>query len=169
MGTPLGWAVDLQAHVPQRKEQLLVEIDQGLQPVLAAARGTLESIGDAARSAFDSVFRRGPSIAPSVFEVPPKQFPPVGVDRWFNIYDPRDPVACAGGFGTLLGGLAIGETYLYANQQRAFDITIRNDACPPSVATADMRAHEDFEGYGQCAQLAQLVSDFWNRSGGAWA
>jgi hypothetical protein len=165
MGTPLGWAVDLQAHVPQWQEQLLVEIDQGLQPVLSTARGTLSSIGDFARRAFDSVFgQRGPSV----FEVPPKQFPPVGVDRWFNIYDPRDPVACAGGFGAVLGGLAIGETYLYADEQRAFDITIRNDACPPNVLTADMRAHEDFEGYGQCAQLAQLVSDFWTRHGGTW-
>ena len=33
--------------------------------------------------------------------------------------------------------------------------------CPPTVAMADLRAHEDFTGYGQCAQLAQLVVDFW--------
>jgi hypothetical protein len=31
-----------------------------------------------------------------------------------------------------------------------------------------MRAHEDFTGYGQCGQLAQLVADFWQRSGGQW-
>jgi hypothetical protein len=90
------------------------------------------------------------------------------VDRWFNIYDPRDPVACGGGFSTLLGGLAVGGTFLYKDQQRAFDVEIRNDACPPTVAIADMRAHDDFNGYGQCGQLAQLVVDFWQRSGGQW-
>jgi len=162
MGTPLSWVVDLQARVPDWKQQLIVEVDQGLQPVLAAARHALDSIGDAVRSRFGQ-----PGIA-AVYQVPQKQFPPLGVDRWFNIYDPRDPVACAGGFSALLGGLAVGSTFLYNDQQRAFDVAIRNDACPATVATTDMRAHEDFIGYGQCGQLAQLVVDFWQRSGGDW-
>jgi hypothetical protein len=165
MGTPLSWVVDLQARVPSWKEQLIAEVDQGLQPFLAAARRALESIGN--------LLRPPPTVAPAVasttlFELTHKQFPPKGVDRWFNIYDPRDPIACAGGFGTLLSGLAVGESFLYEDQQRAFDITIRNDACPADVITADMRAHQDFAGYGQSAQLAQLVADFWDRSGGTW-
>jgi hypothetical protein len=160
MGTPLSWVVDLQARVPDWKEQLIAEVDQGLQPLLRGARGVLESLGRLGGG--------GAMIAPSLFQVAQKQYPPVGVERWFNIYDPRDPVACAGGLSTFLGGLAVGGTFLYEAQQRAFDITIRNDACPPDVVLSDMRAHEDFNGYGQCAQLAQLVLDFWNRSGGAW-
>ena len=165
MGTPLGWAIDVQAHLPDWQEQLIAEIDQGLQPLLGAARQTIESIGDVVRGGLGRVFGR-PGIAPAVFQLAPKQFPPSGVGRWVNIYDPRDPVACAGGFGTLLGGLTVGTTFLFGGEQRAFDVTIRNDACPPNVLTADLRAHEDFTGYGQCAQLAQLVVDFWERAGG---
>jgi hypothetical protein len=170
MGTPLSWVVDLQAKVPDWNEQLLTEVDQGLQPVLATARNALDSIGNVIRGRFGNLFGQ-PGIAaaaPTVYHVPQKQFPPAGVNRWFNIYDPRDPVACAGGFSALLGGLAIGSTFLYNDQQRAFDVAIRNDACPAAVATSDMRAHEDFIGYGQCGQLAQLVVDFWQRSGGMW-
>ena len=170
MGTPLSWAVDLQSRVPQWQEQLMVEIDQGLQPVLAAARDTLSQIGDLARQTLGSVFGWGkPSITGELFEVPPKQFPPVGVDRWFNIFDTRDPVACAGGFSGLLGGLEVGSSYLFGANERAFDVEIRNDACPANITNPDMRAHEDFSGYGQCAQLAQLVADFWTRHNGTWS
>lgn len=177
MGTPLGWTIDLQARVPQWQEQLLVEVDQGLHPVLTGARDVLTSIGALARGSFLNVFgSQAPSIAPMLFEVPPKQFPPVGVDRWFNLYDPRDPVACAGGVGNVVGstglggilsgaGLAVGNTFLYNDAQRAFDITIRNDACPVDVIVPDMRAHMDYFGYGQCAQLAQLAADFLQRHG----
>jgi hypothetical protein len=170
MGTPLSWVVDLQARVPDWKEQLVVEVDQGLQPFLASARHALDAIGDAARSRLGNLFGQPglAAAAPAVYHVPQKQFPPAGVNRWFNIYDPRDPVACAGGFSSLLGGLAVGSTFLYNDQQRAFDVEIRNDACPPTVAGADIRAHEDFTGYGQCGQLAQLVVDFWQRSGSQW-
>ena len=168
MGSPLGWAVDLQARLPDWKEQLIAEIDEGLQPVLAAGRQTLESIGNDVRSRLGNLFGRPgvATLAPAALQLAAKQFPPAGVDRWFNIYDPRDPVACAGGFGTFLGGLTVGTTFLYAGEQRAFDVSIRNDACPPDVVIADMRAHEDFTGYGQCAQLSQLVVDFLARAGG---
>ena len=106
-------------------------------------------------------------------ELPAKQFPPKGVRRWLNIYDPRDPVACAGILGRIVGGrvfrgLAVGEDFLYIDPadaqryQRAFDVTIRNDNCPPEVSDVDVRAHSD-TGYGECAQLAQAVEDFWWR------
>ena len=169
MGTPLGWAIDLQSRVPQWQEQLLVEVDQGLHPVLSGALDVLSTIGDATRHTFDSVFhRQTPSIAgPMLFEVPPKQFPPANVDRWFNIYDPRDPVAC-GGVAGATGGLSVSTTFLFDGNERAFDVSIRNDACPADVVVPDMRAHMDYTGYGQCAQLAQIFSDFWTRCNGAW-
>jgi hypothetical protein len=168
MGAPLSWVVDLQDRVPTWQEQLIAEVDQGLQPFLGAARRTLETIGNLLRR--PAVAAGVPGLmGTSLFHVAAKQFPPRGVDRWFNIYDPRDPVACAAGFGTLLTGLAVGETFLFGDQQRAFDITIRNDACPAGVTVADLRAHMDYTGYGQCAQLAQLISDFWTRSSGAWS
>jgi hypothetical protein len=168
MGTPLSWVVDLQGLVPEWQEQLLVDVDQGLQPVLKTARGVLRTMGQLTQRVQLGNILSGVSFAPGVYQVPRKQFPPEGVARWFNIFDTRDPVACAGGFSSLLGGLDVGKTFLSgaAGDQRAFDVTIRNDACPAEVTLSDMRAHEDFFGYGQCAQLAQLVHDFWLRSGG---
>jgi hypothetical protein len=176
MGTPLGWALDLQAEVPGWQTQLIARIDQDLQPALAQARQCLKTIGELTQRRFDELLRKAQpaiaapaAIAVAVVQLAPKQFPPRSVNRWFNIYDPRDPVACGAGIGALHGGLAVGGTFLFDGQQRAFDVAIRNDGCPPEVFGIDIRAHQDFTGYGQCAQLAQLVADFWQRSSGQWA
>ena len=168
MGTPLNWAIDLQSMVPEWQEQLLVNLDERLQPALHAARDVLTTIGNLTRQTWSAVFgQRQEGLAEAVFQVPAKQFPP-NVQRWFNIYDPRDPVACAGGLAGSPKALAVGGTFLHDGNQRAFDVTIRNEGCPPDVVNADMRAHMDYTGYGQCAQLAQLVADFWARSNGGW-
>lgn len=174
MGSPLGWALDLQAEVPGWKTELIARIDQDLQPALAQARQYLRAIGDLAQGRFDDLVQKAaPAVAAAspvaLLQVAPKRFPPRSVDRWFNIYDPRDPVACGVGLGTLHGALAVGGTFLFDGQERAFDVTIRNDACPPDVIGVDIRAHQDFTGYGQCAQLAQLIFDFWSRFNGHWA
>ena len=169
MGTPLNWAIDLQSRVPEWQEQLLVDLDERLQPALHAARDVLATIGDVTRRTWSAVFGQGqPGVMEAVFQVPAKQFPP-NVQRWFNIYDPRDPVACAGGFAGSATALSVGGSFLQDGTQRAFDTTIRNEGCPPDVIKADMRAHLDHAGYGQCAQLAQLVADFWSRGNGPWA
>ena len=171
MGTPLGWALDLQAEVPGWQAQLIARVDQNLQPVLAEARACIDAIGNLTQRRLGELFQQAPppAVAPvTVVQLATKQFPPRGVDRWFNIYDPRDPVACGAGIGALHGGLAVGGTFLFDGRQRAFDVTIRNEGCPPEVVGIDLRAHQDFTGYGQCGQLAQLVSDFWERSGGRW-
>jgi hypothetical protein len=171
MGTPLGWALDLQAEVPGWQTQLLTRIDQDLQPALAAC---LQTIGALTQRRFDDLLRRtaptaSAQAAITLVQLAPKQFPPRSVDRWFNIYDPRDPVACGAGAGALHGGLAVGGTFLFDGQQRAFDVTIRNEGCPSEVFGVDIRAHQDYTGYGQCAQLAQLAADFWQRAHGEWA
>jgi hypothetical protein len=176
MGSPLSWAIDLQAELPTWKERLLTEIDQGFQPALRDAGDVLQNIGTSVHDHL-AALRQKAQPAPaaalagtvSLDHMPPKQFPS-GVNRWFNVYDLRDPVACEGGLGGLVGGaLAVGGTFLSQNQQRAFDITIRNDDCPPEVRWVDIRAHDDFNGYGQCAQLSQVVADCWERFGGQWA
>jgi hypothetical protein len=173
MGSPLGWAVDLQAELPAWQAQLIARTDQSLQPALLEARACIQAIGDLTRQRFAQLLQHlttpaAASVAVNVVELAPKQFPPRSVDRWFNIYDPRDPVACAGGVPLIHGGLAVGTAFLFQGQQRAFDVTIRNEGCPPEVVRVDMRAHQDYTGYGQCVQLAQLVSDFWDRAGGQW-
>ena len=179
MGSPLGWAIDLQAELPAWNEQLLTQVDQGVQPALQDARTIIQDIGDAVQHRLDLLRQQAPPAAAqsqpvAVVQLPPKRFPQM-IGRWFNIYDTRDPVACAGGFSGLAGGsLAVGGTFLYTDQQgedrqRAFDTTIRNDFCPPDVAGTDIRAHDDYYGYGQCAQLAQVVADTWQRYNGQWA
>lgn len=176
LGSPLSWVLDLQGWVPTWKEQLIAEVDQGLQPFLGQARQWLDSIGELTRQGLAALRPPAPSLigrsggsGVALLNLASKQFPPHGVARWFNIYDPRDPITCAGGFSPLLGNLAVGDTFLDdAGQQRAFDVRIRNDACPAGVVGVDMRAHQDFSGYGQCAQLAQLVSDCWQRSAASW-
>jgi len=178
LGSPLRWAVDLQTLLPDWKEQLLLEADRGLQPLLSGARHYLDVIGAVAQRGLSGLLpasSAGPAAAASsagsaaasgtVYKLSRKQFPQMCVERWFNIFDTRDPVACGGGFSTLVGGLAVGDTFLFEGHQRAFDISIRNEACPPDVIGVDIRAHSDFDGYGQSVQLAQLVADFWLRRG----
>jgi hypothetical protein len=166
MGAPLGWAIDLQGELPTWAERGATQLDQD-------ARAVVQSISQVVQTGIGVLRQSSPAASPpdtpvDVVQLPPKQFPDT-VARWFNIYDVRDPVACGGGLGTVVGDLALSETFLYQNQERAFDVTIRNDDCPPTVRGVDIRAHDDFDGYGQCAQLAQLVSDFWVRFNGAWA
>jgi hypothetical protein len=167
LGSPLRWAVDLQMLLPDWKEQLILEADRGLQPLLSGARHYLDVIGNMARRGLSGLLPASSAetaeAAGAVYKLSSKQFPPVCIERWFNIFDTRDPVACGGGFSALVGGLAVGDTFLFDGHQRAFDISIRNEACPPDVIGIDIRAHADFDGYGQSVQLAQLVADFWLR------
>jgi hypothetical protein len=176
LGSPLSWAIDLQAELPTWKVRVVTEIDQGLQPVLRDVRSAVQDIGTSVQNHLAALLEKAqpqPAAALadtiSILQMAPKQFP-AGVNRWFNVYDLRDPVACEGGVSGVAGrALAVGESFLYQDQQRAFDITIRNDYCPPEVRWVDIRAHDDYDGYGQCAQLAQVVADCWDRFGGQWA
>jgi hypothetical protein len=167
LGSPLRWAVDLQTLLPDWKEQLLLDAERGLQPLLSGARHYLDVIGNVARRGLGGLLpamsAASAEASGTVYKLSTKQFPPAFVERWFNIFDTRDPVACGAGFSTLVGGLAVGDTFLFEGHQRAFDISIRNEACPPNVIGVDIRAHADFDGYGQSVQLAQLVADFWLR------
>ncbi len=173
MGSPLGWAIDLQARIPAWQETLVAEIAQGVRADLGAVRddiaGFARFVTGAPAPAPPAVPAAAPISSPvaEAVRLPAKEFPR-RVGRWFNIYDRRDPVACEGGIGGA-ASLALGETFLYNDPvqgpvQRAFDNVIRNDACPPDVWGVSIDAHDDFNGYGQCAQLAQLVADFWKRN-----
>jgi hypothetical protein len=172
MGSPLGWAIDLQARIPAWQEILVAQIDQRIRNDLSAVKDEIARIGAALRLA--SAPPKSAPVAtatsgvvlPEAVRLPPKEFPAV-VGRWFNIYDRRDPVACEGGVGGT-ASLAVGEAFLYNDPvqgpvQRAFDNVIRNEACPANVLGVSIDAHNDFRGYGLCAQLAQVVADFWSR------
>lgn len=172
MGSPLGWAIDLQARIPAWQEILFAQIDQRIRADLSDVRDDIARIGATVRgilgapTAATVAAATNGALMPEAVRLPPKEFPS-HVGRWFNIYDRRDPVACEGGLGGP-ASLAVGETFLYNDPaqgpvQRAFDNVIRNEACPPDVIGVSIDAHNDFQGYGLCAQLAQLVADFWNR------
>lgn len=163
MGCPLGWALDMQDRIPDWAEQLTVDLD-GL--VHNGARA-IEEMRDRLRDLLDRVIPFGAVTAfGAVFQLGLKQFPPTGVERWINIFDPNDPVAYppfvakAGG-----GAVTVGDAFLYRGKQRAIDVEIRNDFAGAGFEVIDAEAHSDV-GYGQCAQLAQLVRDFWLRWGG---
>jgi hypothetical protein len=168
MGSPLGWAHDLQQMFPVLAQELLVrstDVGPEVEQVLSSVEGFVGGIFHHSQAASPAPMPGqipAMSASPMLYELPPKMFPPESVDRWFNIFDPRDPVS--GEFG--LGALTVADTFLYgqsgAAYERAFDVPIKNDFAPMDSWSITLDAHND-RGYGQCAQLAQLVHDFWFR------
>jgi hypothetical protein len=161
MGSPLGWAHDLQHMLPTFAQQALVEAGNLGQDVQQVLNGVKSFVGGLFQHPAPAAST--PAAAPIVlYELPAKQFPPSGVQRWFNIFDPRDPVS--GEFG--VGALTVADTFLYnvagTARERAYDVTIKNEYAPAEGSTVTMDAHND-RGYGKCAELAQLVHDFWFR------
>lgn len=166
MGGPLGWAFDAQRMFPIWAQQVLTEAGQ-IEYDVQQALGRVEAfIGDVIHWVRPSTAQPPqhwtPIVPPELDELPPKQFPPKGVDRWFNIFDPRDPVSAE--FG--IGALTVADTFLDgpkdATWERAFDVTIKNELAPADSQEVTIDAHND-RGYGKCAELAQVVHDSWFR------
>src|SRR5262249_629654 len=120
-GSPLGWAVDLQAELPTWKEQLVTQVDQDVRQVIQGIADSIEQRLAFLRQKAEPLPHQ--TLPVNVVQLPPKALP-TAVQRWFNIFDRRDPVACGGGFTELIGSLEVGETFLYQDQERAFDISI---------------------------------------------
>jgi hypothetical protein len=160
MGGPLGWAHSMQAILPIFAQDAIIEA-ANLEDEATAALNKIHAF-------FGSLFGTasappGPQPLPiDLFELPPNQFPPDGVERWFNIFDPRDPVSAE--FG--IGALTISDSFLWSSppnqKERAYDVPIKNEYAPPASQAITVDAHND-RGYGKCAQLAQAVRDFWVR------
>lgn len=161
MGGPLGWARSMQAILPIFAQDAII----GAANLEDEATAVLHKI----RHFFGGLFGTSPAPDPpqqpispiDLFELPADQFPAKGVERWFNIFDPRDPVSAE--FG--IGALTVSDTFL-ANpphqQERAYDVPIKNDRAPVAIQAITIEAHND-RGYGESAQLAQAVRDFWLR------
>ena len=162
LGCPLGWALDLEKALPAWLQMAAVqasELKDRVDEAIAGVQRRLQELG--------GWLRPGPAtrgLEPGPFaQLGAKQFPPRGVDRWYNIYDPQDWVSFPPVVGALgIGAITVGDTFRWNGQQRAFDISIVNDFRTPGAPLLDMEAHND-RGYGQCAQTAQLVCDFWTR------
>jgi hypothetical protein len=161
MGCPLGWALDIQSRLPLWLQQAVAQTDELKVKAEKAVERMQKWLDDMKKRLLPSGQMR--AFDGRVVQLGIKQFPPQGVDRWYNIYDPRDPVAYPPVVARLGGGaVTVGDTFLSAGAQRAFDVYIVNDFRSADIQLIDPEAHSD-RGYGECAQLAQLVRDFWVR------
>ncbi|HEX6513175.1 MAG TPA: hypothetical protein VF157_12795 [Chloroflexota bacterium] len=158
MGCPLGWALDLQHRLPAWAQQAIVGAAD-LGDVLAdAGHRALDFITSLA----GGMHPAAPPAGLAITDLGLKEFPPQGVLRWANIYDPHDPVAYPPIVGTA-GEITVSDSFLSNGKRRAFDVQILNDFdLNTQFNLLDLDAHND-QGYGECAQLAQLVADFWSR------
>jgi hypothetical protein len=166
MGSPLGWAYDAQRMFPTWAQEAIVRVSGEAADVLEAVgrvEGFVKGIIDrspppATAPLDDATLDR----ALHLYQPPVKQFPAKGVNRWINIFDPRDPVSAE--FG--IGALTVADTFLSGAvpnaRERAYDVTIKNEGAPPGLRAITIGAHDD-RGYGKCAQLTQLIHDFWFR------
>jgi hypothetical protein len=161
MGCPLGWALDVQQSLPSWLQAAVVQADELRDRAAQAIDSVRQRIDDL--GSWLGGGRARATRGEGMVQFAPKQFPPRGVDRWYNIYDPLDWVSFPPVVGALgIGAITVGDTFRWNNAQRAFDISIVNDFRSPGRPLLDMEAHND-RGYGECAQLAQLVADFWTR------
>jgi hypothetical protein len=160
MGCPLGWVLDVQEQLPYwaqkalvKTESLKTQVDTAFKRVTRWTASMLKKLDPTGLVRSDD----------RIFQLGIKQFPPRNLNRWCNIYDPRDPVSYPPFIARAFGGsITVGDAFLCQGKQRAFDIHILNELRSEGFRLTDPEAHND-TGYGKSAQLAQLARDFWTR------
>jgi hypothetical protein len=155
LGSPLGWVQDLQAKLPdwltEMKPEHLVRLTGAGAQVEEAAVWVAEQ-ADAARGHIRDFFARLPRPGRrAMYALPRPLFPADKVERWFNIFDPADPVAAP----PIVGHATLADIYLDGERERVFDIPIRNTPRDP---------HSEV-GYLTALQTVWLVNDFLLRHG----
>ena len=148
LGSPLGWTQDVWSRTPQHLTSFLSNLP-GVASVLD-------------RSVFSLLTKRqenpaAPEAGPSTrmeFPVPTVAYPQSAtVERWYNVNDPRDPVA-------MLDAYLSDDFPMPDGSLRAIDVRVDN----PDKRPGDrMSAHSD-PGYLRTWQVGQLVSDFLLRT-----
>ena len=153
LGSPLGYAQDLQAQIPRWLAELDAEHLVRLAGVGAQAEEAMAWISstiDVAKQRIDGFFaslrRAAPRAARGVYALPAPRFPDGKVERWYNLYDPTDPVAAPRAFGDP----TLADEYLSEGRQRVLDIAIANAGGHP---------HGEV-GYLEALQTVLLVKDF---------
>lgn len=154
LGSPLGYAQDLQAQLPgwinELKPEQLVQLAGAGAHVEEAVAWVAETVNDSKErieSFFKKLRRRGaPSLRRDVYALPPAQFPDRRVERWYNIHDLSDPVAAP----PVIGHPALADKYLSEKRERVYDIAVHN---PGSDAHSEV-------GYLSTLQMVWLVKDF---------
>jgi hypothetical protein len=80
-------------------------------------------------------------------QLSPKQFPAGAVDRWYNVYDPLDPVSNP----PAVGDPTIADEFLDHGRERVYDVPITNPRRPETHYVV---------GYLEALQTAWIVRDF---------
>lgn len=154
IGCPISWSIDLQSKIPDWLEDRIEDV----LSIPARFRRSAERIR---KRASEVLGRMLPftAAATRLHRQGLKIYPPK-VGRWYNIYDPQDPVAF---LRAPLVGLPVpslsdpncGDDFrMEDGSERVFDIVIRNPERPHYHSGA---------GYLKSWQVGQIVSDFWTR------
>jgi pimeloyl-ACP methyl ester carboxylesterase len=155
LGSPLGYTQNLQGQLRGWLKDLSPEDAVALAGVGGRVEETVAWVSETVEGArtgiqdFFSRFRRRGTARRDVYFLPVPEFPDGKVDRWYNIYDPTDPVAAPPG----VGDPKLTDKYLSGGMQRVYDVAIRNPGNHP---------HSEV-GYLETLQTTWLVKDFLSR------
>lgn len=155
-GSPLGFVQDVERRIPGWLDNLspativkAAELGGQAEEVLKWATETIDKAKSKLTGIFHRPARRG-GVEPerAIYDLPQQTFPDGKVDRWYNIFDPRDPVA-----HPKFGDATLADEYLSGGVQRVYDITVKNPREGP----------HSIEGYLETLQMSWLVKDFLTR------
>lgn len=155
LGSPLGWVQRLQENLdgwlrdldPERAVSI-AEVGARIEDAVAWTKQMI----DAARNRIEDVlaqFGTRRRVRRGTYVLPKPRYPSEAVTRWFNIYDPTDPVAAP----PIFGDPRLVDKYLADDRERVYDIAITNRGGHP---------HSEV-GYLHALQTVWLVKDFLQR------
>ncbi len=151
MGCPLGFVQDIQARLPAWMDELPPEtwakIGQAatrIQARITAAKKGIEAFIGSLRRRLHLEAMMAPE---KLHQLSPKQFPAGAVDRWYNVYDPLDPVSNP----PAVGDPTIADEFLDHGRERVYDVPITNPRRPETHYVV---------GYLEALQTAWIVRDF---------
>lgn len=157
MGSPLAFAPDVMARLPAMIDRIPPDFWVDLGVAATNVQATVQNVQAAVQTGkkrveeFLGLFRpqlrvEALSRRQSVHRLAPRRFPD-RVARWYNIYDPADPVVNP----PVIGGVStLADKFLSDEQERVYDIAIRNGGGD---------AHSD-TGYLNALHTTWLVKDF---------
>jgi hypothetical protein len=151
LGCPLGFVQDIQAKLPAWMNDLPPETWAAfgqaatkVQATVTEAKAGIETFigGLRRRLHLEALF-----TPEKLHQLSPKQFPAGTVDRWYNVYDPLDPVTNP----PAVGDPTIADEFLDNGRERVYDVPVRNPRRPET--------HSEV-GYLEALQTAWIVRDF---------
>jgi len=127
MGSPLGYVQDIQRRLPELithlKPEYVVKVAELGAKGEAAIAWASDAIGNVKEKLGHLVpfGRRGTvDTEPTMYALPAPAFPDAKVERWYNIFDPHDPVAAP----RFVGDPTLSDEYLSDGRPRVYDLSI---------------------------------------------